>query len=188
MESNDRGMNPDKTSLNQEQAEGAATQLEDIEQLKRICSEEKAKATEYLSGWQRAQADLANYRKRVEQEREDNVKSANSGLVLDLLAVLDDLELAIDNAPEESAGKPWMEGVKLIYRKLQGVLQRYGLSEIKALGQPFDPHYHEAVLRGEGKEGVVIQVLKKGYKMHDRVLRPAMVKVGAGEEVSGQEQ
>jgi len=105
-----------------------------------------------------------------------------SMLVLDLLPVLDDMERALDNVSTKLAGLTWVEGIRLIYRKLQAVLQGHGLTEIKALGQPFDPNLHEAVLYGEGGDGIVIEELQKGYRLHERVLRPTMVKVGGSKE------
>ena len=155
---------------------------EDVASLKKALAEEKAKAEDYLASWQRAQADFINFKRRTEQERNETVKLASATLMLNLLPVLDDLERALENVSGKLAGLTWVDGVHLIYRKLQAILEGHGLSEIKALGEPFDPNLHEAVLHGEGEEGKVIEELQKGYKLHDRVLRPTMVKVGKKEE------
>jgi len=154
---------------------------EDIETLKQTLAEEKQKAENYLANWQRAQADFINYRRRSEQEKEEIGKFASSVLMLSLLPILDDLERALTSIPSNLAKLSWVDGVRLIERKLQASLEAQGLSPIKALGEPFDPKFHEAAMHGKGKEGIVIAELQKGYKLHDRVIRPAMVVVGEGE-------
>jgi len=182
LEKDEQEINPDETPSAVEKDEDVMAGLEDVESLKKALAEEKAKAEDYLANWQRAQADFINYKRRVEQERNEATKFANAMLVLNLLPVLDDLERALENVSTKLAGLTWVEGIRLIYRKLQAVLQGHGLIEIKALGQPFDPNLHEAVLYGEGEEGMVIEELQKGYMLHDRVLRPTMVKVGRSKE------
>jgi molecular chaperone GrpE len=174
--------------------EGEAMEEEegDLESLKKALAEEQARAEGYLASWQRAQADFANFKRRTEQERNETVIRANAVLVLNLLPVLDDLERALDNISEKLSKLTWVDGIVLIYRKLKSTLEANGLSEIKALGETFDPNYHEAALYDEGEEGKVIEELQKGYMLHDRVLRPAMVKVGKGlmekEEEKSQEE
>lgn len=168
--------------LDEPAAEEAVSEELDVESLKRALAEEKAKADDYLAGWQRTQADFQNYRRRVEDERGEMVKFANSLLILNLLPVLDDLERALENVSEKLAGLTWVDGIRLIQRKLQAILEGHGVTEIKALGQPFDPNLHQAVLYGDGEEGLVIEELQKGYMLHDRVLRPTMVKVGKSSE------
>jgi len=178
----EQNIDSDKTPSAVEKDEDVVAELEDVESLINALAKEKAKGEDYLANWQRAQADFANYKRRVEQERNETTKFANAMLVLNLLPVLDDLERALENVSTKLAGLTWVEGIRLIYRKLQAVLQGHGLTEIKALGQPFDPNFHEAVLYGEGEEGIVIEELQKGYKLHERVLRPTMVKVGGSKE------
>ncbi len=157
-------------------------EAEDIETLKQALAEEKEKAERYLANWQRAQADFINYKRRNEQEREDFNKFANATLMLSLLPVLDDLERALDSIPPRSAKLTWIDGIRLIERKLRASLEVQGLTPIKALGEPFDPNFHEAVSQDKGREGIVIEELQKGYKLYDRVIRPTMVVVGDGEE------
>ncbi len=165
-----------------------------VEELKKVLEEEKSKAEQYLANWQRAQADFINYRRRADQEKSDTLKFANAMLVSSLLPVLDDFERAFDSISSKLAGLTWVDGVKLIYRKLQAVLDAQGLVPMETTGQDFDPRLHEAVLYGDGEEGKIIEELQRGYKFHDRVIRPAMVKVGKGnpnsvteDEVKGQE-
>ncbi len=157
-------------------------EVEDIEALKQALAEEKARAETNLAGWQRAQADFVNYKRRTEQEKEEIGKFANAMLVVSLLPILDDLERALDSISDELAELGWVDGIRLIERKLRGILEAQGLSPIKALGEPFDPNLHEATMQGKGKEGMVVEELQKGYKFQDRVIRPARVVVGSGEE------
>ncbi len=161
-----------------------AAEQADIEMLKKALAEEKEKAESYLANWQRAQADFINYRRRSEQEKEDTIKFANSALVLELLPVLDDLERAFANPPSRLAQADWLDGFKLIERKLRAALEAQGLSHIKALGEPFDPNLHEAVRQDKGEEGIVVEEVGKGYKFRDRVIRPSKVVVGGGEEMA----
>ncbi len=157
-------------------------EVEDIEALRQALAEEKAKAEANLAGWQRAQADFTNYKQHSKQEKEASIKFANSLLMLNLLPILDDLERAFASTPHRPAKHSWIDGIRLIERKLQATLKAQGLSPIKALGKPFDPHLHEAIRQDKGKEGIVIEEVQKGYKFHDRVIRPSRVVVGNGEE------
>lgn len=161
---------------------------EDVESLKQALDEERAKAEGYLANWQRAQADFINYKRRTEQERSEAVSFGNAALILGLLPVLDDLERALDSVPDGLAQDGWLDGITLIYRKFKAVLEEQGVSEIEALGEPFDPHFHEAMLFGEGDEGMVVEEIQKGYRLHDRVLRPTRVMVGKGEEEGTEEE
>ena len=160
---------------------------EDIETLKQALAEEKAKAEGYLANWQRTQADFVNYKRRIEQQREDFNKFANATLILSLLPILNDLERAFNSIPLRPAKHSWIDGIKLIGHKFRTSLEAQGLTPIKALGEPFDPKFHEAVRQDKGKEGIVIEELQKGYMLHDSVLRPTMVVVGNGEEEEKEE-
>ena len=153
---------------------------ETVVSLKKTLAEETAKAEDYLSNWQRTQADFINYKRRTEQDRGEFAKLANAALMLSVLPILDDLERALDNVSDKLRGMTWVDGIELIYRKFKATLEGQGLSEIKAVGETFDPNYHEAVMEVDGEEGKVIEEIQKGYRMNDRVLRPAMVKVGRG--------
>ncbi len=172
----------------QESEEGLNSEVEpemaeeDIGTLKQSLTEEKAKGESYLANWQRTQADFINYKRRSEQEREEVSKFANASLMFSLLPILDDLDRAFTSIPPNLARLTWVDGIRLIERKIQAGLETQGLSPIKALGEPFDPNFHEAAMHSKGKEGIVIEELQKGYKLYDRVVRPAMVVVGNGEE------
>lgn len=171
-----------------EKEETLEIEAEDTDSLKKSLEEEKAKAERYLSNWQRAEADFDNYKKRIEQERSETARFANSLLVLNLLPILDDFERAFNSLSAKIAQLSWVDGIQLIHRKLRATLEAQGLSEIKAVGESFDPAVHEAVTQGEGEEGKVIEELQKGYKLHDRVIRPALVVVGKGKEEEKEEK
>ena len=139
---------------------------------------------------QRAQADLINYRRRVEDDKADIRRNANSGLLLKVLSVNDDLERAVEHAPEGDEADAWLDGLRLVQRNLQNVLRAEGVTRIEAEGRPFEPWEHEAVsheVTRDGEDGMVVRVIQDGYKLHDRVLRPARVTVSKLEEEDSQE-
>ena len=160
----------------------------DIETLRGALTEQKEKAETYLANWQRAEADFSNYKKRAEQERDELGNSANAALILSLVPVLDDLERAFTSLPLKSVDRTWIEGMTLIHRKLRSVLEAQGLTEIHAVGEPFDPSLHEAVAHHEGEEGVVIGEVQRGYKLNDKVLRPTLAVVGKGKQDKADEE
>ncbi len=157
--------------------------VEDIPSLKEALGEEKSKTLQYLYNWQRAQADLLNYKKTSDKDRQEAVKYGNAALMLSLLPVLDDLQRAVDSLPPE-ANAGWTQGIKMIQRKLLSTLQSQGLTPIEAVEQTFDPFIHEAVGFQEGEENKVLAEAEKGYKFQDRVLRPARVILGKSKESS----
>ena len=134
---------------------------------------------EHLERLKRVAADFDNYRKRAAREQAGLVARANERLAKELLPVLDDLERALDAAESHEEAK-LVEGVRLVHRSLVGALEREGLREIETNGK-FDPHVHEALLSqpSDREEGAVIEVMQKGYRLGDRVLRPARVVVAA---------
>ena len=145
-------------------------------------------AQKYLANWQRAEADFQNYKKRTEQERDELRRFGNVSLIINLLPIIDDFERAFSSLDSHLAGLSWFDGMYLIYRKLSQLLENAGVRPIEADGQPFDPRYHEAVAHVDGDEGKVLSVVQRGYKLHDRVLRPAMVVVGKGKADGGEQQ
>lgn len=167
--------------------------LRQLEEERARAEEEKKKAEQYLKDLQRERAEFINYKRRSGIEKAEQGKFANSMLILKLLPVLDDLQRAIDSVGPELAGLNWVQGITLIARKLRAVLEAEGLTEIAAYGAAFDPNLHEAVLHeevGAESDGKVVAVLQPGYKLHDRVIRPAMVTVGrapAGHRVASEE-
>ena len=139
----------------------------------------EAERDEHLNDLKRVAAEFENYRKRVLRDQESLVARAHERLVKELLPVLDDLERALAAAEEHEEAK-LEEGVRLVHRELAAALEREGLAEIETNGQ-FDPHVHEALLSqpSEAEEGAVLEVVQKGYRLGDRVLRPARVVVAA---------
>ncbi len=166
--------------------EGAAAPPEgdadtgDLAALRQMLEDEREKAQSYMQNWQRAAADYQNFKRRVEEERSETARFANAALIINLLPMIDDLERALQNVDPALAGLTWVDGIRLIHRKFQAVLEMAGIQEIDAAGQEFDPTFHEAVAQAPGEENKVISVVQKGYKLGDRVVRPAMVVVGQG--------
>lgn len=138
-------------------------------------------AAMYKDQMQRVAADFKNYKRRTELERADLIRSANAGLLLKLLPVVDDLERAMSSVTSDVAESQWYGGFKLIPHKLRTLLESEGVTPLEVLGQEFDPNRHEAVIYeedGSGDTTVVTAELQRGYALRDKVLRPAMVKVG----------
>lgn len=128
----------------------------------------------------RLQADFENFRRRTQKEKETDRKYRSQSLAEELIPVLDNFERALQAEVKEDANKGFVEGVKMVYNQLWSALEKEGVEEIKAKGETFDPHVHQAMMQveEEGYESnTVIEVLQTGYKLHDRVIRPAMVKV-----------
>ena len=141
------------------------------------------RAEEYLRMAQRAQADLINYRRRVDQERDELRTAARVDAASAILPVLDDFERAISAIPAEEREKGWVQGILLIERNLRAVVERAGLERIDALGQPFDPYAHEAIMADEHSDqaaDTVTQVIRPGYRAGTRIVRPAQVVVARG--------
>jgi molecular chaperone GrpE len=152
----------------------------DVDGLRARLREEQEKAQGYMGSWQRAAADYQNLKRRMEQERGETARLANASLVINLLPLIDDLERALRNVDANLAGLTWIDGVWLIYRKFQAILENAGVTEIAAEGQTFDPQVHEAIGEGPGEDGKVVSVVQKGYRLGERVMRPVMVIVGKG--------
>jgi molecular chaperone GrpE len=142
-----------------------------------------AERDDYLDRLQRSLAEFANYRRRVEQDRNRARELATSAILAQLLPIMDDLQRAISNVPEEQAESSWVQGVQFIEKKLSALFEREGVTPIDAVGQPFDPEFHEAVATENGStQNVVVEVYQPGYRQGEQVLRPAMVKVGDRQE------
>jgi molecular chaperone GrpE len=138
------------------------------------------KAKEYMDGWMRERADFSNYKKRVETQLRDSAQNAAVEALVTLLPVIDDFERAMANVPPELADNPWLNGVSMIQRKFQKMLDDQGVTILDPVGDVFDPSRHEAVGMEDSDEvesGHVTTTLQKGYLHGERVLRPALVKV-----------
>jgi molecular chaperone GrpE len=156
-----------------------------IGELEERLAQLEAERDEHLNDLKRVAADFENYRKRVARDQESLVARAHERLVKELLPVLDDLERALAAAEEHEEAK-LEEGVRLVHKELEAALKREGLAEIETNGR-FDPHVHEALLSqpSDAEEGSVIEVVQKGYRLGDRVVRPARVVVAAPQEDDG---
>jgi molecular chaperone GrpE len=140
---------------------------------------------EYLSLAQRTKADFENYRKRVSREAVEAEARGRATLARNLLSVVDNLERALAAGrprDDDSTANHIAQGIRLVYEELSGVLSDAGVESFEPTGERFDPDQHEAMMTKPGKEGAVVEVLQKGYRLNGRVLRPARVVVGAGQE------
>ena len=156
-------------------------ELDELAVLRQQLEAAQAQADEYLDDLRRERAAFQNYKRRQENERTELRQLAMAGLLIQILPVLDDLERALDAVPEDQSTQAWVEGIVLIQRKLQVILESIGVAPVEAQpGQPFDPFVHEAVTYEEQEdyqEGEIIAVVQQGYKLGERTLRPAMVRV-----------
>ncbi len=160
-----------------EAPEVAGTEPTEVEALKLKLADAEAKSAENLDGWQRAVAEFQNFKKRLERDREADQIMMKGDIIRKVLPILDDLERALQDRP---AADSWSDGIDLIVRKLQGILEAEGLKRIEADGQVFDPNFHEAIATEpvDGMEsGRVVAVVRNGYMIGDRVIRPAQVRV-----------
>ena len=157
-------------------------------QLKAVKEELKStdkEAGEYLDYLKRLKAEFENHKRRSQKERERIVSWSNEDLIKQFLPVLDDLERAVDSSQQSKNHAGLVEGMRMILEKLRGVLQKQGLEEIKAKGEEFDPHFHEALMSvdlAEYPDNLVVEEMRKGYKLNDKILRPAIVKVNKRSE------
>jgi molecular chaperone GrpE len=178
-------MPKDNDDLNNDEIKPGTPEVEkapETSELEQSFAAEKKRADECLAKWQRAQADFINYKRRNEQERLEFSKFASSSAFLAMLPVLDDLERALAAIPPDYAGQKWVEGVRLVERKFKSGLELQGVKPVLALGMAFDPNFHEAVRQAKGPEGTVLQEFQRGYTLNGKLLRPAKVVVGNGEE------
>ena len=142
----------------------------------------QAEASDYKDRWMRVQAEFANARKRMEKQRTLTYQNATVDLIAKILPAIDDFERAIDNVPAEVSENGWFEGIELVQKKLLGILENIGVQPIEAVGQPFDPNFHEAIQQepsDEYESGVVVRELQKGYQLGEKVIRPSLVTVAA---------
>ncbi|MCR8845823.1 nucleotide exchange factor GrpE [Paenibacillus sp. SC116] len=170
------------TAFEQEQTETAAeVGGEESNDLQGAVEQAKAEAEENYQRMLRVQADYDNFRRRTLKEKEDLAKYASSKLVTDLVPILDNFERALSTNPSSDSDS-FSKGVDMIFRQFQQVLEQEGVTAIKAVGEPFNPEYHQAIMQVESdeyEEGIVVEELQKGYMLKDRVVRPAMVKVSS---------
>ncbi len=157
--------------------------LAQIEQLRADLDAARREADEYLAGLQRERAEFQNYRRRTSEERERELGLAGEDLIRKVLVLADDFDRAIEARPAELADSPWVEGIAAIDRKLRGLLESEGVSPIDASpGRPFDPREHDAIANVGASghpEGHIVDEVRRGYRLRDRVIRPALVAVAS---------
>jgi molecular chaperone GrpE len=163
--------------------------LADIDALKGERDAALGKADEYLVALQRERAEFSNYRRRTTEEREAMLGLAGEDLIRKVLALADDFDRAIETRPAAIAEDAWVEGVAAIDRKLRALLESEGVSQIDASpGRPFDPREHEAIASVPGtdrSDGEIVEEVRRGYRLRDRVVRPALVAVAASPDIDG---
>jgi molecular chaperone GrpE len=170
------------------EGEAAAAELSPLEQAQQALQAAEAQAADYLDKYRRSAAEFANYRKRIDREREQQRARITIEVLRKLLPPLDDMDRAVANVPAELVDLPWVAGVALIERKLAALLTHFHVVAMQPVGQPFDPRYHEALAREPSDvypEDVVASQIQLGYLLGDEVLRPARVSVSAGPGPSG---
>jgi len=150
------------------------------EQLALELADAQEKAQEYLDGWQRSRAEFANYKKRKEKEQADSYQYMKGEIIKQYLEITDDLERALNNRTEEINLAEWASGIELIYRKMLKIIESEGIAVMETEDGLFDPNLHEAISSEQSEQfesGEIIEVIKKGYMINERVLRPAQVRV-----------
>jgi molecular chaperone GrpE len=164
------------------EAQAASAVLDDLESLRSRVTVAEQQRDEYLALLQRARADFENYQKRIQRDLAEERRYAHAAFARELLPVLDNLQRAMDAARQQGEKGPLVQGVALVQSQLHDIFSRFGVTPIDALGRPFDPNVHEAVQqqpRTDVAPGTVVAVLEPGYRLHERVLRPARVVVAA---------
>lgn len=163
-----------------EQEAAPETEQAGTETIDSVLAEERARNEELSQRLLRLQADYDNFRRRTQKEKEDMAKFAASSLLEKLLPVIDNLERAIASAKQTENVDTLVQGIDMVFRQMMEALKAEGAVPIEAVGQPFDPHYHQAVMQeasDQYESGIVSEEFQKGYMLKDKVIRPAMVKV-----------
>lgn len=165
----------------------------EVENLRAQLEEAERERVQFKNLAQRVQADFVNFRRRAEEEQAELQRNASAQVILKLLPVLDDLERAAGQEPQEATGADaaWLEGVRLIARKFMATLEEVGVQRVEAVDKPFDPWEHEVVSYNETAEhpdGQVLAVAREGYRLHGRVIRPALVTVAKAPTEAAEEQ
>jgi molecular chaperone GrpE len=164
-----------------------AEQTAEIDRLRAELDAAQTQASEHMTTLQRTAADFANYKRRTAEDRERELGLASEFLLRKVLVIADDFDRALDAMPAELQSVSWIEGIVLLDRKLRALLDSEGVTPIEAVGRPFDPREHEAIatVPATGKpDGEVVAEVQRGYRVRDRILRPAMVAVAGGDEAA----
>jgi molecular chaperone GrpE len=171
---------PIQEEADAEDEQPTAAFKEEYQQLEKDLEQSRQQATQNLEGWQRERAEFSNYKRRIEREQAQMAQNITAEVIRKYLVILDDLERALKARPEEGEGAAWAQGIELIYRKLQNVLEAEGVIRIQAETEMFNPNVHEAISHEESPDhesGDIIEVVQQGYKIGERIIRPALVRV-----------
>jgi molecular chaperone GrpE len=166
--------------MKKENSEQSEHEISGVRKLEEALKEEREKSSGYLNRLMYLQADFENYRKRVEKEIHQAVQRSNEQLITNLLGVIDELELAVQSGEKTENKKALLDGIEMVLKKMYAILGHEGLTRIEAIGKPFDPSKHEVVLKvptSDYAEGTVIEEVRKGFMLRDKVVRPSMVKI-----------
>ena len=163
----------------EDEGSSAVSELQKLREKLKKCQKER---DEYLAGWQRARADFINAKNEEEKRREEYKKMVEESILLKFLDLADSFESAFNNPEWQKLEKNWKDGIKSIYNQLLSILNAHNISQIEALGNKFDPNLHEAAgeveVRDKEQDGMVVEELRKGYRIGEKTLRPSLVKVG----------
>lgn len=153
--------------------------VDEVESLKKELEKERERSEDYLNKLRYLQAEFENYQKRTKREVDETVKFGNQKLIAELLTVLDELEYALDAGKRSNKKEALIQGVEITLKKLNGILEKEGLSRIEAVGKPFDPLKHDALekIAGGNGEETVVEEIRKGFTLKGKVIRPSLVKV-----------
>lgn len=169
-------MEDSKPQANDEPSNQQSSQSE-IKELEIRVKDLEQKSQEYLDGWKRAKADFINYKKEQEHTVQEFIKFANQNLLLQILPVLDNFYIAIKHLPKDLQDNEWVKGILHIKTQLEDILKNQGVEEIKTVGERFNPEFHE-VVSGDEQGDVVVEEVRKGYRLHGKLVRAAKVKIG----------
>ena len=170
--------------------DGDASIEVEFEQLAGELEIAERRAAEAEAGWQRARADFANLKRRTEEQRAEFATVAGDRLLVRVLDLADDFDLAVEHVPSDVEGTPWVEGITAIDRKLRALLEAEGITPMTGEGEPFDPQTQQAISyedTADVPDGTVIKILQRGYIIGDRVLRPALVAVARNDDTTPNE-
>lgn len=173
--------NPSSSDSNTtEQEEMVTIPLKSMEEQLKEIDDLKDKVKSYSDGWQRERADFDNYRKRIVRDRDQEKQNITVDILKKYLDIYDDLDLAMKNAPQSEEVKQWKDGIAMILKKMHKILETEGIEPVSTDMKFFDPQYHEAISHEDNPDfesGQIIEVVKKGYQIKNRVIRPALVRV-----------
>ena len=177
-------LNIEETTFEDVESEGASSfKVKDIKALKEELKAVQKERQEYLEGWQRAKADLINFKKETDANRRKMVSLATEDVIIEIIPVLDSFDMAFQNTESwNQAPENWRRGVEYIYSQLLSILTNHGITQLNPVGEQFNPHMHDSgetvSVDSEKEEGKILSVIQKGYQLHEKLIRAPKVRVG----------